>query len=296
MDNAWDDKLNLYAFRRLLAELGFERPPSTEDILAKCSSLTLVPSAASNEEFAITFERFANSRRDTDALVLEVVASLRDAIKRTQEIQTLISAETVIREHARTLRRKRTQLLLRDDYGMADDSKWREEIAYFVQRVVIPHVDNYEIDERYLRAIAECVEKVAAEATPDPESPVDDASALLTPVEFESFCADVLESQGWKTRLTKSSGDQGIDIIAERGGITMVVQCKKYSAPIGNGAVQEVHAGKGFARADVATVVSNMPFTPSARELANVLGVMLVHHSELMEFDRLLFNALRHGE
>ena len=99
----------------------------------------------------------------------------------------------------------------------------------------------------------------------------------------------MLQGQGWKTRLTKRSGDQGIDIVADRGGVTVVIQCKKYSDPVGNGAVQEVHAGKGFLSADLGVVVSNAEFTRSAKELASVLGVLLVHHSELGDFDRLLF-------
>lgn len=73
----------------------------------------------------------------------------------------------------------------------------------------------------------------------------------------------------------------------------MVLQCKKYSSPVGNGAVQEVHAGKGFLGADISVVVSDATFTKSAKELAGILGVLLIHHSALVEFDKILFNTLR---
>jgi HJR/Mrr/RecB family endonuclease len=60
-----------------------------------------------------------------------------------------------------------------------------------------------------------------------------------------------------------------------------VLQCKLYSNPVGNKAVQEAHAARGFYEAKWAIVVSNRTYTPSARELAHSLGVVLVHHDEL---------------
>ena len=39
--------------------------------------------------------------------------------------------------------------------------------------------------------------------------------------DFELLCMTILESKGWKTTGTSSSGDQGADIIAERGPIKL---------------------------------------------------------------------------
>jgi restriction system protein len=81
--------------------------------------------------------------------------------------------------------------------------------------------------------------------------------------------------------LTKGSGDQGADVIAERDGKRMVVQCKFHSKPIGNKAVQEVVAAKQFVGAEIAVVCSNQSFTPSARHLAAANGVLLLYHEQL---------------
>ena len=61
----------------------------------------------------------------------------------------------------------------------------------------------------------------------------------LSPLAFEGYCADLLSNAGWNASITKGSGDQGIDIIAVKNGIKIVLQCKKYSSPVGNKAVQE---------------------------------------------------------
>jgi len=106
----------------------------------------------------------------------------------------------------------------------------------------------------------------------------------LDPIAFEHHCAELLRNDGWDARVTQASGDQGIDVIATRGNVKAVFQCKKYAQPVGNGAVQEIVAGKQFERADIAAVVSNATFTPSAKQLAGTTGVHLLHYSDLDGF------------
>jgi restriction system protein len=106
----------------------------------------------------------------------------------------------------------------------------------------------------------------------------------MDPLDYERFCALQLERAGWTTRLTVATGDQGADVIAQREGKTLVVQCKLYSQPVGNDAVQQVHAARTFQSAEFAIVVSNQPYTKSARQLAGVNGVYLLHHEELCYF------------
>lgn len=106
----------------------------------------------------------------------------------------------------------------------------------------------------------------------------------LDPIQFEHYCAEILRGNGWDARVTQASGDQGIDVIANLGNVKAVLQCKKYSQPVGNAAVQEVIAGKAFEQAHVAAVVSNATYTPSAKQLASTTGVHLLHFSELPHF------------
>lgn len=98
----------------------------------------------------------------------------------------------------------------------------------------------------------------------------------MTGEDFEIFVAQILSKiDFYNIKTTKGSGDQGVDIIAERDSIKYAFQCKRYDKPVGNKAVQEVFAGKFFYHCHAAIVVTNNYFTQSAKELANENGVVL---------------------
>ena len=94
--------------------------------------------------------------------------------------------------------------------------------------------------------------------------------------EFEKRCAAFLKTKGYhKITVTPPSGDQGIDIIAYKSGLKYGIQCKYYSAPVGNKAVQEAYSGARFYDCNRAAVMTNHTFTKAARELADKLEVEL---------------------
>lgn len=98
----------------------------------------------------------------------------------------------------------------------------------------------------------------------------------MTGEDFEIFVAQILVNIGFiNVRTTKGSGDQGVDILAEKDNIKYAIQCKRYSETVGNKAVQEVFAGKSFYHCDIGIVVTNNYFSKSAKELALETGVVL---------------------
>lgn len=98
--------------------------------------------------------------------------------------------------------------------------------------------------------------------------------------EYEYHCARLLKRKGFsKITVTRASGDQGIDILASKEGRTYGIQCKYYSGPVGNKAVQEAFTGAKFYGCDVAAVLTNSTFTTSARELAQKTDVILWENS-----------------
>ena len=102
--------------------------------------------------------------------------------------------------------------------------------------------------------------------------------------EFEYYCADILKSNGFSNvEVTQGSGDHGIDILAEKDGITYAIQCKCYSSNIGNAAVQQAHSGKSIYKRDIAVVLTNQYFTSQAKEEASELGVKLWDRDKLQE-------------
>ena len=103
----------------------------------------------------------------------------------------------------------------------------------------------------------------------------------ISPLEFEKDICVKLKKLGFRAETTKASGDQGVDVIAERNDIKFAIQCKFYSSPVGNKAVQEVCAGRDFYDADYGVVVTNNTYTPAAKKLADKNEIILLNDSEL---------------
>lgn len=105
--------------------------------------------------------------------------------------------------------------------------------------------------------------------------------------DFENYVADLLIKLGYENvEVTKSSGDFGVDILAERDKIKYAIQCKYYSSPVGNKAVQEVFTGKTYYNANIGIVVTNNVFTPAAEEQAEASGVILWDKYDLEKFEQ----------
>jgi restriction system protein len=202
----------------------------------------------------------------------------------------------LIQQHIKTLAVKRSQSITKDDYGNDQFDKWNQELDYFIDNVLVKdelisaylHVDlvrsfaNGHIHEIQVK-IMDAVTEYRIKEIDSQDGPTVDVENL-DPIAFEHHCAELLRNDGWNARVTQASGDQGIDLIATRGNVKAVFQCKKYAQPVGNGAVQEIVAGKQFEQADIAAVVSNATFTPLAKQLAGTTGVHLLYYSDLHGF------------
>lgn len=106
---------------------------------------------------------------------------------------------------------------------------------------------------------------------------------LMSGHEFERFIAKLFKNMGYSTNITKGSGDQGIDVIADKNGKKIGIQTKCYTGNVTNSAIQEVVAGLTHYKLDKAMVITNSSFTQSARELAQSNGVVLWDREILKE-------------
>ena len=107
---------------------------------------------------------------------------------------------------------------------------------------------------------------------------------LMEGRDFEFFCAELLEKRGFlEVEVTKGSGDNGVDILAEKDGVTYAVQCKRYEEPVGVKAVQEAYAGRDYYDRMVGVVMSNQYFTKNAVQMAQNLKIMLWDRGYLEE-------------
>ena len=222
---------------------------------------------------------------------------------------------------------KMSQLLYLDDYGDVCLDDWQKELKRFTEDRIY-RIDAYLRDsipkkyQEYADALGygyhlnielmssdytlqEVVEDLSLSMMEDINryynrlcenhvpSKLDDVE---NPYEYEQSISNSFSDLGWNSYSTSGSGDQGADVVAEKNGIKLIIQCKLYSASVGNKAVQEVSAALGFYHGDISAVITNSDFTRSAKQLANSLGVYLLHHSQIPELDAALFGEDREDD
>ncbi len=218
------------------------------------------------------------------------------ARKRESHRKMLLAAvRAEIAFNTQALRVKRIHTVQRDEFGTVNWAKWLEARDYYFNTRILPIVSQSGLSDLPIGFADTVRDMIEAAATSEPAmgslaevesfvSSPESFDSRMHPVDYEMFCARQLQRAGWDTRMTATTGDQGADVIAEHRGRRLVVQCKLYNTPVGNDAVQQVHAAKAFQQAQLAAVVSNQPYTRSAKQLAATNGVYLLHHAELHTF------------
>jgi restriction system protein len=98
----------------------------------------------------------------------------------------------------------------------------------------------------------------------------------MTGTEFEGYVAARLRRAGWTVMLTPVIGDYGVDLIAQRDGKSVAIQCKRHGKSVGVAAVQQVVSGARHHGCGKSIVVSNQEFTHAARQLAATNGCQLI--------------------
>lgn len=113
-------------------------------------------------------------------------------------------------------------------------------------------------------------------------------TSSMNGVEYEQYCKNILEDAGWEVEDTPATGDQGVDLIASIEDVRVCIQCKCFTKPVGNKAVQEVATGTIHWNGTHSVVVGKSGFTKSAKALANSTNVILTSDSELENLENLV--------
>jgi restriction system protein len=103
----------------------------------------------------------------------------------------------------------------------------------------------------------------------------------MSGVEFEEYVAAQLRTAGWSVTHTTTTGDYGVDLIAEKDGTCMAIQCKRLAKAVGVAAIQQVVSGALHHGCQQTVVVTNQAFTKAAGELASTHRCRLVARAQL---------------
>jgi restriction system protein len=176
------------------------------------------------------------------------------------------------------LSKKYHQLTYKDEYGFRDESQFSLEIERFVSKVFA------DVPKEFFEIIGLIVLQRARDFALDPDNRSANILDISTPLDYEKYCESAFSRVGWETSMTPRSGDQGADILLKYRDVIGVVQCKFYSQPVGNSAVQEVIAAREYYKASIGIVISNAEYTVSARQLAGTANVALLNHADIADF------------
>ena len=193
-------------------------------------------------------------------------------------------AKKIIDRHFDTLYTKFLQSRYQDDYGHWHYEKWHKELDYFFDNIFLK-----ELPKKYKEHLL-CKQFFKEYFYPKMQKELENTSSLKikedikTGEDFEDFIKEILQNKGLDVKKTPKTGDQGVDLIVKTDTAKIAIQCKFYSRPVGNKAVQEVAAGKVFYCCNKAIVVSNQSYTVSARKLAQNLDVALLNEKTLLSY------------
>lgn len=103
---------------------------------------------------------------------------------------------------------------------------------------------------------------------------------------FEHYIADLLRLRGYDTRVTRGSGDNGVDVIAVRDGVSWAIQCKRLASKADRRAISDAVSATSSVmfNCNKAMVVTNSYFTKAAIEYARSTDCLLIDRDQLSKW------------
>jgi restriction system protein len=107
----------------------------------------------------------------------------------------------------------------------------------------------------------------------------------LAPAEFEHACANVLRQVGYTSvRVTRATGDGGIDLVAMKEGNRYAGQCKRYKGTVDIAAIRDLAGVIALSKGTYAggIFLTTGTFSPSTRTLAERANITLIDGPQLV--------------
>src|SRR5881396_720928 len=90
----------------------------------------------------------------------------------------------------------------------------------------------------------------------------------LSGTSFEVEAGSVFSKRGYVVRRVGGSGDQGVDLLLTKDGVTIAVQCKAHRNPVGPAAIRDLYGAMTHHGHPEAWILSTAGFTRGAKAFA----------------------------
>ena len=200
--------------------------------------------------------------RDAESVFWSVIISLWPAFLGTLVVSWLL--KNVIIPIVRHSQRDRARTRLQKDKGFVS------RIKLYEQAEAIYQARQAEVEEAQLRRHRQ----------------LHDHWMSMSGPEFERELATLYRQLGYRVESTPTSGDQGIDLILRKNGMTTVVQCKSHQKPVGPAIARELFGSMVAFRADDAILACTAGFTRGVKDFVKGKPITLISASELVSMGR----------
>ncbi len=112
----------------------------------------------------------------------------------------------------------------------------------------------------------------------------------LSGKQYEDEISNLFSKLGYKVNLTKSSGDEGIDIFLEKDGEFTAVQCKAHIRPVSPSVAQELYSSMLHEQIAKGIIVSTHGFTNGTADFAITKPIALWGLPEILQAELNLEN------
>lgn len=111
-----------------------------------------------------------------------------------------------------------------------------------------------------------------------------DKFAHMSGVDFEQWVANHFRKEGYEVRMTKTTGDHGVDLqLYKSNNLAGVVQCKNWDGSVGEPAVRDFYGSLISMKAPEGFVFVTTSFTQQARDFVRDKPIKLVDLEELIK-------------
>lgn len=143
-------------------------------------------------------------------------------------------------------------------------------------RVYEAYLRDFDRHQKQLQKEREVAERIEKRKTYEYWTTID-------PYQFEYEIAMLFKNHGFDVKVTKGSGDQGIDIKLFKNGRRGAVQCKRYTSKVGPSTARDLYGAMMHGKYEFGFIVCPSSFSESTFEFTKKKPITLIGLKRIIE-------------